>query len=806
MGRVHRYRLLLLLALSIVPVRGVFTASRIFYIRDLSFFFWSRHLWLRHAIFTGHAPWWDPYVAGGQSAIADALNQIAMPVTLAVRLLPSDLVSFNMWIALPLPIAMMGMFVFLRRYLAAVKGGPAPDVARGISPDAAAAIGACAFALSGPVVSMLNLPNLAWSVALLPWVLAAATDHGSRITWLAVAFALQALCGEPVTWAATGVLALAFRPRLSTIAGLSSGALVAAVQLVPTFAAGVRAHRAALATPDFWSLHPLSLWEGIAPQLFGNYYDAFLADLPWMGALNFGRDPFFYSLYVGPLVLLLAAIGVSERPRHSLLWVGVLVAFTIAALGGYTPLYPLLRRLVPPLMYFRFPVKYIVFGVFALAVLAAEGWAAISYGLSRRRYGVAVITGIVGVAGGIAGICAMFLPDLSTRASYALAVSTHLKDPAAGAAFLARVAPPLIVRASGLLLAGGVLVAAAARHRIATALLSAALCADLLITNGGLNVTMELAKLSPPRWFTSATGDQRLYIGGRVRGYMNAGDPDAVSTWQIPAESTAVEGRMELNALLPMAPSGWGVRESLSYDLPYLWPAQYEATVRRFEHAGRLERDAFLRRSGVRWCVVPMAQHGEWPPIANVDNWNMRVYDCHPAATRAYIAASAAVAADPTDDVWAREALFGPALPDEAVRLAGMPPPAGRAGAPGSPSLRFVQDDPNDVTLEATLMQPSVVVLRDTFDPSWTATVDGLPAVIARANGIYRAVAVPAGHHTIRFEYRPRDFLAGLTLSGAAAVLLIGYSRFRWFQWFRRFRASGSEDSNRFQGSSGGTC
>jgi len=789
MGRVHRYRLLLLLALSIVPVRGVFTASRLFYIRDLSFFFWSRHLWLRHTLFSGYAPWWDPYVAGGQSAIADALNQIAMPVTLAIRLLPSDLVSFNVWIALPLPIAMIGMFVFLRRYLAGVT-------------DAAAAIGACAFALSGPIVSMLNLPNLAWSVALLPRVLAAATDHGSRITWLAVAFALQALCGEPVTWAATGVLAVAFQPRLSTVAGLSGGALAAAVQLVPTFAAGVRAHRAALATPDFWSLHPLSLWEAIAPQLFGNYYDAFLADLPWMGALNFGRDPFFYSLYVGPLVLLLAAIGVRERPRRSLLWVAVLVAFTIAALGGYTPLYPLLRRLVPALMYFRFPVKYIVFAVFALAVLTAEGWVAISDGVSRR-HGVAVIAGIVGAVGGIVGVCAMFLPDVTTRASYALALSTHLKTPAPAAAFLARVAPPLIVRASALLLAGGVLVAIAARHRMATALLSAALCADLLITNGGLNVTTELTKLSPPEWFTSAVGDQRLYIGGRVRGYMNAEDPDAVSTWQIPAESTAVEGRMELNALLPMAPSGWRVREALSYDLPYLWPAQYEATVRRFEHGGRLERDAFLRRSGVRWCVVPMAQHREWPAIANVDDWNMRVYDCHPGATRAYIAENAAVAADPTDEVWAREALFNPALPDEAVRLPAMPPPAGRPGAPGTPSLRFVQDDPNDVTLEVTLRQQSVVVLRDTFDPSWTATVDGLPAAIARANGIYRAVAVPTGHHAIRFKYRPREFLAGLTLS-VAAVVLIGVSRFLGFRWFPWFRGSGSGGSDPLHGSSGG--
>jgi len=775
---------LLVVVLSLIPVRGVFSTSRLFYIRDLSFFFWSRHLWLRHTIFAGHAPWWDPYVAGGQSAIADALNQIAMPLTLVVRLLPSDLVSFNLWVAMPLPIAMAGMFVFLRRYLAQVAAsarataGPstslpgqagnvsATDAGQGCSLDAAAAVGACAFALSGPIVSVLNLPNLAWSVAFVPWVMAA------EGRWLAITFALQALCGEPVTWAATGVLVVAFRPRLSTVAGLTGGALLAALQLVPTFLAGVRAHRAALATPDFWSLHPLSLWEAIAPQLFGNYYDAFLADLPWMGALNFGRDPFFYSLYVGPLVLLLAAIGVVDRPRRSLLWVVVFVAFTIAALGGYTPFYPLLRRLMPPLTYFRFPVKYIVFAAFAVAVLVSHGWTAIAAGLSRRSYGVPVLVGIAGGAASIAAVYAMLSPDAANRASHALAVATHLKDPAAGTAFLARVAPPLMIRASALALAGGVLVVLAVRHRVATILLGAALCADLLITNDGLNMTIERAKLMPPAWFTAAAGETRLYIGGRVRGYMNADDRDAVSTWQIPAESTAVEGRMELNALLPMAPSGWRVREALSYDLPYLWPAQYEATVERFERAGAAERDAFLRRSGVRWCVLPVAQHRDWPSIAEVGNWNMRVYDCHTDATRAYIASTATVAADPSDEPWQREALFDPAQRDDTVRLAAMPPPSGHAGLPGLAAVRFVKDEPNDVTLEAVLAQPSVVVLRDTFDASWRATVDGLPATIARANGIYRAVALPAGRHIVDFRYSPRDFEIGLIVTVLTGLTL----------------------------------
>ena len=102
---------------------------------------------------------------------------------------------------------------------------------------------------------------------------------------------------------------------------LVAGALLAAAQLVPTVMAGIaRPARRVLATPDFWSLHPFALWEAVAPHLFGNYYDAFLADLPWMGALNFGRDPFFYSLYVGPLVLLLAAVGLCARFGRNAFW------------------------------------------------------------------------------------------------------------------------------------------------------------------------------------------------------------------------------------------------------------------------------------------------------------------------------------------------------------------------------------------------------------------------------------------------------------------------------------------------------
>ena len=77
------------------------------------------------------------------------------------------------------------------------------------------------------------------------------------------------------------------------------------------------------------------------------------------------------------------------------------------------------------------------------------------------------------------------------------------------------------------------------------------------------------------------------------------------------------------------------------------------------------------------------------------------------------------------------------------------------------------------MTIEAGLPAEGFVVLRDSFDPSWRATVDGMPAEIGRANGLYRAVRVLPGHHVIRFRYRPRALAVGLTISGMAALTLL---------------------------------
>jgi hypothetical protein len=59
------------------------------------------------------------------------------------------------------------------------------------------------------------------------------------------------------------------------------------------------------------------------------------------------------------------------------------------------------------------------------------------------------------------------------------------------------------------------------------------------------------------------------------------------------------------------------------------------------------------------------------------------------------------------------------------------------------------------VVIEVEAAQPGFVVLHDVWHPWWTADVDGVDATILPANVLFRAVQVPAGRHTVTFEFKP---------------------------------------------------
>jgi len=87
---------------------------------------------------------------------------------------------------------------------------------------------------------------------------------------------------------------------------------------------------------------------------------------------------------------------------------------------------------------------------------------------------------------------------------------------------------------------------------------------------------------------------------------------------------------------------------------------------------------------------------------------------------------------------------------------------------------------PERVRIRVVSSQPGVTVLADTFDSDWSATLNGAPAPILRANGLFRGVATPAGEHEIVFVYRPVALMAGMavSLSSLALLALMGFVAF----------------------------
>jgi uncharacterized membrane protein YfhO len=84
---------------------------------------------------------------------------------------------------------------------------------------------------------------------------------------------------------------------------------------------------------------------------------------------------------------------------------------------------------------------------------------------------------------------------------------------------------------------------------------------------------------------------------------------------------------------------------------------------------------------------------------------------------------------------------------------------------------RITRLRPDHIDLTAELSEPGCVVLLDLYDPGWRATVDGRPVPIERANYGFRAVALPAGQHTVSMVYRPPAVTLGVLVS---ALSLIG--------------------------------
>jgi hypothetical protein len=85
----------------------------------------------------------------------------------------------------------------------------------------------------------------------------------------------------------------------------------------------------------------------------------------------------------------------------------------------------------------------------------------------------------------------------------------------------------------------------------------------------------------------------------------------------------------------------------------------------------------------------------------------------------------------------------------------------------------------NELVLQVELSASQLLYWADGFDRWWSVQVDGKDARILVANRNFKAVAVPAGKHEVKFLYNPRPFLFSLLLFyGVPFLILAGCAIF----------------------------
>jgi hypothetical protein len=89
-------------------------------------------------------------------------------------------------------------------------------------------------------------------------------------------------------------------------------------------------------------------------------------------------------------------------------------------------------------------------------------------------------------------------------------------------------------------------------------------------------------------------------------------------------------------------------------------------------------------------------------------------------------------------------------------------------------TVRWLDDSPERVSLQVTAQQGGLLVLRDTFYPGWSVTVDGKPAAALRADVLFRAIPLPSGGsepHDVTLTFRSLPFERGIVVTSLAVFL-----------------------------------
>ena len=723
---------LLILALALAAVFYRLLMGEVFFwgLPSLQFYPWREYAF--DLLRAGQLPLWNPYNGAGTPLFANYQSSLLYPLSWIGFVLPlAQTMSFTA--VLHLFIAGWGMWRFTGELKFSAVGS-------GVS--------ALAFGMTAYLMARLGTYPMIQAAAWLPWMLWAALRvlEGGRprsAGLLALFTALLLLAGHAQTaWYSlllTGLFAVGWtifhRPirllRLGIVTGcMALGAGIAALQLLATAELLRQSQRSGGVDFNYamnFSYAPARILNLFAPNAFGT---------PANSSYITGGAFFEDAVYIGllPLVGAIAAVigwvvrrgrKADERPAvdvNTPFWIVIVIVGFVFALGVNTPIFPFLYQNIPSFNLFQGPVRWHLWTVFGLSILAGIGVTA--WGRSRRlhRWAMRVLVACGAVT--VLAIVALIFAPSSIRAV------TLLEQAAVAAGLLGVIGCLLTLTQPD---------AGTSAHGRWSAIVLIVVAADLVWAGWGLNPTVPASFYTPHPataaqsrgyWMKDAEKTLKFEELFRFDNYETAvARQDAVRASELP-NLNIIDRVPLLNNFEPLL---------IGHFAEYI--DLIEAT----------QSKPLLQAAGVDGVYAPEHQPTNAP------------------AERAWLLNSVCWH---KDEESLKTAISDPNWkPDQQLHMLG----EGNCDAGQAPSGEVISltDSSNDVTIQVDATRDSWLVLADTDYPGWHASVDGVETPIYRANLNFRAIQVDAGSHEVRFDYRPDWLLPGALVSAISLLIAL---------------------------------
>jgi hypothetical protein len=716
---------------------------------DAKALFQAQLQFIANAYHEGQSPFWAPNVFGGIPQVADPQSLIFSPMALLALVARNP--SFRALDTIMLALLALGGISVLMLFR---DRGWHP--AGGIVAAMAYAFGASA---AWRIQHIGQIESFAFFAVAL-WLLARALDRSSRAYGLAAGIAAGLMMVEPnqVAFLATLLLAglvvdhwlsqpsldrAVRKSGLPLLVAAATALVIIAIPVLLTFLFAVSSDRAEIVFSEAarGSLHPASLLTMMVADLFG----AGSPTVDYWGPYSYPWDPNEMTLsqnmgevYVGALpILVVVTFGIAR----GLGWAREIRFFTIAtialivyALGHYTPAFRVLFEVLPGVSAFRRPADatFLIGGMTSvLAGYLVHRFASGTVPPLRARHAILAVALLMG--------------------GFAAAVMV-----AVGAGqFDAAVTP--VAEAAAWIAAAGLVLGALSHLRAKPAFASVAVIAPLMIADLARNNGPNESTALPPARYDILDPDTKNETICLLKRLLHQPLP------------SARRDRVELVGVgfeWPNVGLIHGFEHTLGYN-PLRLANFSEATGARDHVAGHDQRifaplfpsyhSLLADMLGLRYIVSSV-------PIDRVDGTLMPgdleliartrsgfVYE-NPRALPRVLFAPNWLEADfeqlLQDGQWPQ---FDPTHTVLLEAAPDRPPPAG--GECDEPVVFLTRYQNTVVDVEVVATCGGFVVLNDVWHPWWSVTVNGEPAEILKANVLFRAVQIPAGHHKLRFEF-----------------------------------------------------